>query len=103
MFLNAKLLGHRASLMHTLCFLGYSVFPLSIAALLSIIMPFYIINVMIIICALVWSIAGTILLFYSSVDQVHDRPEFGGQKTSYLVSNTTVLCVHRLALHYKLK
>jgi hypothetical protein len=55
---NARLLGHKATLMHAVCYLGYSVAPLSIVACLGLIVPFALINLMLVLCAFVWSISG---------------------------------------------
>ena len=60
-YANARLLGHKASLMHAICYLGYSVAPLAIVAAAGFILPFAFINTILVVCALVWSISGTLL------------------------------------------
>jgi hypothetical protein len=58
-YANARLLGHQASLMHTICYLGYSVFPLAAVAVVKLVMPFAILNSLFCIFATIWSISGT--------------------------------------------
>ena len=91
---NARLLGHKASLMHVISFLGYSVFPMSVVAFLGMFMPFAFINLLLILCAMIWSVSGTmcvcsILIFdfntqhftlnTNSIGKVLFGPGIGGQ------------------------
>lgn len=56
---NARLLGHKASLMHAICYLGYSVAPLACVAAVGFLLPFAFLNTILVACALIWSISGT--------------------------------------------
>ena len=61
--LNGKLLGGKLSFFQSVCVLGYCIFPLVIASLLSWILPSFIIKIIVVSVAFAWSTFGMVKIF----------------------------------------